>query len=97
MIVEVYSEPGRTIGDRVLSYIRAYIAVHHGLPPTQREIAKGLSLGLTTVWQALLELEMTDRIRRAPGARTIRLVDIATENQPHDNESHEPERRAMHG
>lgn len=61
--------------EMVLNYICDYIA-ENDLSPTQREIAKGCSIGKSTVEKYLVELEALNLIHRTPGiGRSIRIVE----------------------
>lgn len=62
MIVEVYSAPGRTTGDRVLGFLRAYAAAHGGATPTVFDIKMGLGLTTHAVAAALDTLAQARRI-----------------------------------
>lgn len=76
---------GASIGDvddRVLSYVTDYIADNH-YPPSQREIAAALKVGVMTVNRALHRLHQSGRIVLHPGVSPrLLLGDPATKMVP---------------
>jgi len=61
VIVEVYSEPGRSTDDRVLGFLRVYHHIH-GKAPKIQAIAAGLGLNVHAVGAALARLEQSGRV-----------------------------------
>lgn len=65
---------GNTTTEDIYVFIERYIE-EHGLPPSQREIAKGCYLANSAVIRHLDKLEAMGRIELIPGkARGIRLI-----------------------
>ncbi|MAU09161.1 MAG: hypothetical protein CL607_05015 [Anaerolineaceae bacterium] len=62
--------------DTIYTFIAEYIT-RKGVSPSQREIAEGCYIALSTVSRYLDLLEMQERIQREPGmARSIHLVEV---------------------
>lgn len=65
---------GMTRNEATYQWLRNYVTTH-GYPPTRRELAASLGLGLSTVQYRLDRLEALGWVKREPGrGRAMRLM-----------------------